>query len=423
VSVNRRRVAIVGAGPIGMEAALAAAQSGYAVSVYEAGSVGEHWRRFSWVRLFTPFHLNASERGRTTLRRSGVALPPDAAILTAGETLRQYLEPLANLPELSGCVHERCRVGAIGREGIIKPQAIAATGDAARVGRPFVLRLEPENEPPRFASADIVIDASGTYATPCATGAGGLPALGEEHLATRVERHLPDLLGSARSRYSGQRILLIGGGHSAATALVAFEALAAQGDPAAVSWVHPAPRTTSADPFVTIEGDTLPERHALTTRANRIAREAAWLTRYPGATVTRYESRGGSVRATVERPVGEAVALEASRVLALVGYRPDTVLTRELHVHHCYATEGPMGLASAVLAAASASPDAAGDCLKQTTHGAETLRTPEPGFFILGAKSYGRNPQFLMTLGHRQIDDVMSLVEADEAAARAPTAG
>jgi hypothetical protein len=40
------------------------------------------------------------------------------------------------------------------------------------------------------------------------------------------------------------------------------------------------------------------------------------------------------------------------------------------------------------------------------------LRTPEPGFFILGAKSYGRNSGFLLRAGWRQVDDVFaSLIE------------
>ncbi len=37
---------------------------------------------------------------------------------------------------------------------------------------------------------------------------------------------------------------------------------------------------------------------------------------------------------------------------------------------------------------------------------------PEPGFFILGAKSYGRNSQFLLRIGWQQVDDVFrSLIE------------
>jgi len=74
------------------------------------------------------------------------------------------------------------------------------------------------------------------------------------------------------------------------------------------------------------------------------------------------------------------------------------------------------------LTAALASPGDAGDCLSQTAHGAETLRTPEPGYFILGAKSYGRNSNFLLSVGRTQIEEVASLLEAERAEATTPIA-
>ncbi|MFP5289176.1 MAG: hypothetical protein ACLGI9_25800, partial [Thermoanaerobaculia bacterium] len=71
-----------------------------------------------------------------------------------------------------------------------------------------------------------------------------------------------------------------------------------------------------------------------------------------------------------------------------------------LQVHECYATCGPIKLSAALLGAA------AGDCLAQTSHGAETLMNPEPGFFILGIKSYGRNSTFLLRVGWDQVSEV-----------------
>ncbi len=83
-----------------------------------------------------------------------------------------------------------------------------------------------------------------------------------------------------------------------------------------------------------------------------------------------------------------------------------------------------MALASALLAASAAAPGRAGDCLAQLPHGAETLRNPEPGFFILGAKSYGRNASFLLTIGHQQIADALSLMDSPvEARTAARTSG
>jgi hypothetical protein len=63
-----------------------------------------------------------------------------------------------------------------------------------------------------------------------------------------------------------------------------------------------------------------------------------------------------------------------------------------------------MKLSAALLGAGAA------DCLEQQSHGPETLTNPEPGFFILGAKSYGRNSQFLMRIGWAQVSDVIGLL-------------
>ena len=88
--------------------------------------------------------------------------------------------------------------------------------------------------------------------------------------------------------------------------------------------------------------------------------------------------------------------------LSLTGFSGDHRLYRQLQVHECWATTGPMKLAASLLASSSA------DCLEQTSHGAETLVNPEPGFFILGCKSYGSNSTYLMRLGWQQVEDVFS---------------
>ena len=49
------------------------------------------------------------------------------------------------------------------------------------------------------------------------------------------------------------------------------------------------------------------------------------------------------------------------------------------------------------------------DCLTQEPKGPDVMRNPEPGFFILGAKSYGRNSHFLIHLGLEQIREVVGI--------------
>ena len=97
---------------------------------------------------------------------------------------------------------------------------------------------------------------------------------------------------------------------------------------------------------------------------------------------------------------GGTEAIDVDRILSLTGYVGDAQLYRQLQVHECYATSGPMKLSAALLGAAG------GDCLTQTTHGVDTLTNPEPGLFILGSKSYGRNNTFLMRVGWEQVGEV-----------------
>ena len=51
-----------------------------------------------------------------------------------------------------------------------------------------------------------------------------------------------------------------------------------------------------------------------------------------------------------------------------------------------------------------------GGLLKVTAQGPASLRTPEPNFYILGAKSFGRNSAFLMRTGFEQVRDVFTLL-------------
>ena len=410
-----RRIAIVGAGPVGLELALRARVEGNDVVVYEAASVGEHFLRYGPARLFTPFHMNATELGRSSLRAAGVTLPAEDEILTGAELRERYLLPLARLHELSGAISEGARVRAIAREGFTKGRSVDGAAGGAREKRPFLLRIEGT---PRLERADVVIDASGVYATPNATGPSGLPAIGEESLGASLEHGLPDVLGEARPRYAGKRILLVGDGRSAANAIADLDELVrsgGEGGRTRVEWVHRERGGRAFSPVPAAELDQLPVLREPDRRVGRIARESAWIQRHQGATIRSYRALpSGPIEVTLADATGKERLLEVDRVLALVGYRPDLSIFRELQVHLCYTSEGPMALAAAILSSQGGDPVSAKGCLDQVSHGPESLKSPEPGFYVLGAKSYGRNPNFLLALGHQQIEDVMTLLGAAE---------
>jgi NADPH-dependent 2,4-dienoyl-CoA reductase/sulfur reductase-like enzyme len=390
------RVAILGAGPVGLEAALAAAAAGWPFTVFEAGDeVGVHVRAWGHVRLFTPWAMNVSDRMRQAL---GDRAPEGSALPTGHELAERLLAPLAALPAIAPRVRTGVRVLAVGREGALKHELIGAP---ERGERPFRLLVRDADACERVEHADLVIDATGTYGTPNAMGDGGIPAPGEGTFADRIERRLPDLDADG-ARWAGRTILLTGAGHSAQTAARALARLAATAPGTRVVWAVRSPRPD----WSAVEGDPLPERRALTAAARELAGGASEHVEVRAGRVTDAlrGAEGGRVAVTLRNGAGEEVA--ADRVLALNGGVGDHGLYRQLQVHECYATSGPMKLAAALLG------ERGGDCLTTASHGAETLTNPEPGFFILGAKSYGRNSRFLLRVGFEQVADVFALAAA-----------
>lgn len=394
-----RRLAIIGAGPIGVECALRALDEGFAVTLYEATSPGAHVRTWSHVTFFSPWSLNRSARGVAALEAGGVELAPDEDFPTGAEYLDAYLEPLVEelKRDANFQLRDRTRVLGVSRVRALKGDLLA---DPQRARRPFLLRVSgPEGE--RFDEVDVLIDASGVLANPNRLGPGGLAAIGEDALNGEVMRRIPDV-EAQHDALAGKRVLVVGHGHSAATTLGALTELREHAPQTHITWAYRA----DGEPFVEIEGDTLPQRRRLSRLGNAIARgEVSGVEPVGGVFVERITREDSALRVHLADDHGRTREVEVDRIIANVGYHPDTSLTSELQVHLCYASDGPMKLAASLLASAGNA-----DCLAQSSAGPEVLKNPEPDFFVLGNKSYGRNSNFLLKIGLEQIDDVMTLL-------------
>jgi len=57
-------------------------------------------------------------------------------------------------------------------------------------------------------------------------------------------------------------------------------------------------------------------------------------------------------------------------------------------------------------------------CGTVRAHGEEILRQPEKDFYIVGAKSYGRAPTFLMATGYEQVRSITAYLSDDEEASK-----
>ena len=116
------RLAILGAGPIGLEAALYARFLGYDVVVYERGDVAASVRQWGHVRLFTPFRLNRSPLGLAAIEAQDETYQPpaDDAIVTGQEWIDRYLLPLAQTDLVGDCLRTQTSVVAVGKEELLK---------------------------------------------------------------------------------------------------------------------------------------------------------------------------------------------------------------------------------------------------------------------------------------------------------------
>jgi thioredoxin reductase len=399
------RIAVLGAGPIGLEAALYARYLGYPVNVYERGEVAASVLRWGHVRLFSPFGMNRSTLGRAALAAQGDGCQPpaDDAVLSAREWAERYLLPLSRSDLLAECISERTEVLAVARRGALKTELV---NDPRRGESPFVLLLARGEGDERTAEADVVIDATGVYGCHNWLGSGGLPAVGEREAGRHIEYGLPDVLGTDRDRYAGRHTLLVGAGYSAATTAVALAELAREAPGTRLTWItRRLGENGVPGPIRQVPNDRLPARDRLARAANEIAAAGAspitWL---PGSSVAAVAWDDGGRQFRVRLEGASERTLECDQLVANVGYRPDARLHAELHVHECYASGAPMKLAAARLARPSA------DCLDQKPSGGEALKTPEPNYYILGAKSFGRDSSFLVSLGLEQVREAFSLI-------------
>ena len=396
-------IAVLGAGPVGLEAALYARFLGYRVQVYERGELGGHILEWGHVRMFSPWRLNMSSLALAALAAQDPDwnAPPEDDCPTGREYVEQYLRPLAQTDLLADCVRPQTEVLGVGRSGLLKGDLI---GDPRRGESGFRLLLRDADGGEFIDTAEVVIDATGTFGRHNRLGDGGLLALGED--AANVEYRLPDIQGERRSEFAGRHVLVVGAGYSAATNVVALAQLADDVTGTRVTWLT---RGSRKGPIARIAEDRLPLRDALAVEANRLASDSSSPVIHHAETcvesVAAVDDGHGDAGFVVRCSGAHEEPLHVDRIIANVGFRPDARLYEELQVHQCYASDGPMKLAAALL-----SQSGSVDCLDQTTAGPESLLNPEPNFYILGAKSYGRGSQFLISLGLGQIRELFTII-------------
>jgi hypothetical protein len=391
VDTHTLPVVVIGAGPVGLAAAAHLHERGLPYTVLETGDgPAAAIRAWGHVRLFSPWRYNVDAAARRLLVDGGWVAPDPDVLPTGAELAAEYLRPLADLPALKPQMRYSARVVAVTRLGVDRLRT------AGREQAPFLVRLAGGEE----LLARAVIDASGTWETPNVLGAAGIPAHGEAAAAPFVDPALPDVLGADRERFAGRRTLVVGAGHSAANTLLALAALAAQEPGTSVVWA-----IRSAGPARTYGGgaaDALPARGAIGTRLREHVESGAI------ELVTGFGVR--EISAGLEVSDGSRT-ITSDRIVSATGFRPDHGLTAELRLDLDPILGSTRALAPLI------DPNLH-SCGTVPPHGVDELAHPEPGFYAVGAKSYGRAPTFLMATGYEQARSVVAALAGDWTAAR-----
>lgn len=251
--------------------------------------------------------------------------------------------------------------------------------------------------------ARAVIDASGTWSRPNPLGSGGLPARGEENAAAFLVGPLPDVLCRDRDRFAGRRTLVIGAGHSAANTLLNLAALAESEPDTRIVWAIRG--SDAAKVYGGQEADQLPARGQLGADLRRLV-ESGQLEFIAGFATTALEVMGETVTVIGDTPGGERRISGVDNVAAATGFRPDLDLLSEVRLDLDPGLEAPRLLAPLI-------DPAYHSCGTVPPHGHRDLAQPDEGLYVVGMKSYGRAPTFLITTGNEQVRSVVAAIAGD----------
>ena len=375
-------IAIIGAGPIGLAMAAHLVACRRPFLLLEAGEgAGHSIRDWQHVRLFTEWAGNIDSEADKLLGNIGWKRPADGEIPSGGELLRDYLLPLAAHPAIQPQLKLGHRVLAVSRKAVDKVK------NDGRAAQPFMLRtMTPDGE--RLIEAIAVIDASGTWFNRNPLHTSGLWTAAEQSVAGRIDYGIPNVLGPEQAHYAGRQIAVVGAGYSAINVILDLAELRKTDPDTKIRWIV---RRTSVETLLRGSGhELLLAQGWLGQRLRRLIErgEIEVVTSFATAAIEGHSE-------TVLLKDGDGRGVRADRVVACTGFRPDLALFRELRADIDPASEAVQGLSALI------DPNRH-SCYSVPVHGFAELAHGEPNFFVIGIKSYGRAPTFLLKTGYEQ---------------------
>lgn len=384
-------VVIIGAGPVGLAAAAHLADRGIAFTVLEAASgPAAAVQQWGHTRLFSAWREVVDPVARRLLEATGWTMPTAGRAPSGRELVDDYLRPLAALPQIAAHVRYGARVTGVARQGMDR------TRSADRENTPFLVRTT-EGE----LLGRAVLDASGTYDSPNSLLSTGLPGIDDP----RITHALPDVLGRERERFAGKHTVVVGAGHSAANTVIALVRLQRDAPGTRITWLI---RNAAAVRVSSSVDDELAGRAQLGARVDRYVDRGA-VEKIDSFEIGRVTAREDGIRLSGTRR-GEKAEVIADVVVNATGFRPDLAPLREIRTDLDAVVEAPRLLAPLI------DPNVH-SCGTVEPHGFRELTHPEHGFFLVGMKSYGRAPTFLLATGYEQVRSIVAWLAGDLASA------
>ncbi|WP_412733907.1 NAD(P)-binding domain-containing protein [Heyndrickxia sporothermodurans] len=391
---------IIGAGPVGLAAAAHLTKYNQPFIILESGSqVGENITTWGHVRLFSPWEYNIDKVAKVLLSKHGWNEPKLYELPTGNELVDEYLKPLSNTPEIKDMLHLNTRVLSISRKNIDKMKT------ANRDSLPFVLYTE-QNGAFKLFEARAIIDASGTWGNPNPANSSGVWLKDEEAIHEQIFYGIPDILGKDKNRYLNKRVAVIGSGHSAINSLLELVTLKDQSSEIEILWVMRKQRVEDAYGGENL--DALEARGELGSRIHRLVDSGVVKVITPFR--TQYlKGDNGKINLVGDKNGEMDTISNIDELIVNTGNRPDFSFLSEVRTDIDTATESISALAPLI------DPNIH-SCGTVRPHGEKELRQPEKDFYIVGAKSYGRAPTFLMATGFEQVRSVVAYLAGDIAA-------
>ncbi len=389
-------VAIIGGGAVGLAAAAHLLKKGEKFIVLEAGdSVGSSMLEWGHVRMFSPWQYNIDKAAKELLENAGWASPNKEALPTGRELVEEYLLPLSNLPEIKERIMLQAKVVGVAKKAHDKLK----TGKRDTV--PFQLYVEVNGDT-KVIEAKAVIDSSGTWTNPNPILSNGIWTNAEKKLHNQIHYGIPNV-EQLENKYQNKSTVVIGSGHSAINALLDLATLQQKFTDTKIYWVLR--KKQIHEVYGGQENDGLAARGELGIRIQQLV-ESGRINILTPFHINGVYPTNGQITVVGELDGEEFTLGDIDEIVVSTGFRPDTSFLNEVRINLDSAVESIEALAPLI------DPNIH-SCGTVRPHGEQELRHPEKDFYIVGMKSYGRAPTFLLATGYEQVRSVVAYLTGD----------